>query len=89
MTTAINTQAKASFSATSFLQQKRRETYVSHLQVSTRQSVKHALLTTPSSTKLFSEDVILSLLSQFKDDLQLSLDGSRLALALSQDVLMG
>ena len=71
--TAINAQAKASFAATSFLQQKCHETYVSHLHVLTHQSVKHMLLTTPSSTELFSEDVILSLLTEVKDDLQLSL----------------
>ena len=58
MTTAISAQAKASFAATSFLQQKRRETYVSHLPVSTHRSVKHALFMTLLSTELFAEDVI-------------------------------
>ena len=46
---------------------------MSHLPGSTRPSVKHPLLSTPSSLALFSEDVILALLSQVKDDSQLSL----------------
>ena len=73
MTTAINAQAKASFGATTFQQQKHRETYMSHLPVPTHQSVKLALLMTPLSKELFSEDVITSSLTQVMGDSQLSL----------------
>ena len=73
MTVAINLQAKASFSAATFLQHKRRETYVSHLPVATHPSVKHTLLSTLSSMELFNEDVIQSSLTQVKDDSQLLL----------------
>ena len=74
MTMAINAQAKASFSAVAFLQHKHCETYVSHLPVSTHSSVKHALLSTlTSSSELFHEEVIRSSLTQVKDDSQFSL----------------
>ena len=58
MTSSINSQAKASFSAAAFLKQKQRETLVSHLPGSMHASVKRALLSTPSSSSLFAEDVI-------------------------------
>ena len=73
MTTIINSQARASFSAATFLQQKRRETLVSLLPRATHASVNHALLSTPSSSSLFTEDVIRDSLTQLKDDSQLSL----------------
>ena len=73
MTTAINAQAKASFSAVSFLQHKLRKIYVSHLLVSKHSSVKHALLSIPSFMELFDEEVIRSSLTQVKGDSQLSL----------------
>ena len=44
MTTSLNSQAKASFSAAAFSKQKRWETLVSHLPGSAHASVKHALL---------------------------------------------
>ena len=44
MITAINLQVKASFSAVAFLQQKRRETLVSHLPSATHACVKHGVL---------------------------------------------
>ena len=73
MTTAINAQAKASFSAAAFLQHKCYKTYVSHLLVATHPSVKHTLLSTPSSMELFDEEVIWSSLTQVKDNSQLLL----------------
>ena len=44
--------------ASAFLKQIRRETYVAHLPAHTHDSVKHALLSTPSEDSLFSEEVI-------------------------------
>ena len=73
MTIVINAPVKASFSATAFRQHKRLKTYVSLLLVSTHSSVKHALLSTPSSAELFDEEIIRSSLTQVKDDSQLSL----------------
>ena len=73
MTTTFNSQAKSSFSVAAFLQQVRRESFVSHLLGSTQPSVKHALLSTPSLSALFDEEVIRSSLTQVKDDSQLSL----------------
>ena len=55
MTTALNSQAKASFSAVAFLQQAQLESFVSHLLSCTQASVKHALLSTPSMSVLFDE----------------------------------
>ena len=49
LTVSLNAEAKAAFSATNFMKQKHRETLVSNLPVATHASVKHALLTTPSS----------------------------------------
>ena len=73
MMRALTTQAKTTFSLQEFLQQTRRESYVSHLPGSTYPLVKHALLSTPSTKSLFSEDVILALLTQVKNDSQLCL----------------
>ena len=70
---SLNSQAKASFASTSFLKQKRWETLVSHLPTVVRASVKHALLTSPSSSSLFSEDVIQESLTQVKEDTHLKL----------------
>ena len=73
LSVVLNSQAKASLSAASFLKQKRRETYVSHLPSSTHESVRQALLSSPSDTSLFSDDVITKSLSQVKDDSQILL----------------
>ena len=73
MTTALKSQAKASFSAAAFLQQVHRESFVSHLLGSTHPSIKHTLHSTPSKSALFDEEVIRNLLTQVKDDSQLSL----------------
>ena len=73
MTTTHNFQAKASISVAAFLQQVRRESFFSHLPGSTHLSVKRALLSTPSSSDLFDEEVIRLSLTQVKDDCQLSL----------------
>ena len=73
MATALNFQAKAFFSAVAFLQQVQRESFVSHLLRSTLVSVRHVLLSTSSTSSLFSEEVSRSLLTQVKDDSQLSL----------------
>ena len=70
---ALNSQAKASLSAAAFLKQKRRETYVSHLPSSTHESVRQALLSSPSADSLFSDDVIAKSLGQLKDDSQILL----------------
>ena len=70
---SLNSQAKASFALPSFLKQKRRETLVSHLPTVTHASVKHALLTSLSSSSLFSEDVIRESLTQVKEDSHLKL----------------
>ena len=73
MTTAINSQAKASFSTVAFLQQKKQKTLVSHLPSTTHTSVKYAHLSTPSSSSLFTEDIICGSLTRVKEDSQLSL----------------
>ena len=73
MTTTLNSQAKASFSAAAFLQQVWRVSFVSYLPSSTHASVKHALLSTPSTSALFGEEVILHSLTQVRDDSFLSL----------------
>ena len=73
MTSALSSQAKATFSAVAFLQQVQRESFVSHLPSSTHASVKHALLLTPSMSTLFDEIIILRSLTQVRDDSQLSL----------------
>ena len=59
LSVALSSQAKALLSAAAFLKQKRRETYVSHLPNSTHESVRQALLLSPSAKSLFSEDVIV------------------------------
>ena len=46
---------------------------VSHLPGLTHASVKHALLTTPSSSSLFVVDMIKDTLTQMKEDSQLKL----------------
>ena len=69
----LNSQAKVSFSAGSFLKQMQRETLVSHLPGSTLFSVKHSLLMSPSSSSLFAEDMIRDSLAQVKEDFQLKL----------------
>ena len=71
MTTALNSQVKASFAAVAFPQQVRHESFVPHLPGSTHTSVKHVLLLTPSTSALFDEEVILRLLTQVIDDSQL------------------
>ena len=58
MTEVINAQARAAFFSASFLKQKCHEASVSHLPASTHESVKLALLATPSSSSLFSDEVI-------------------------------
>ena len=73
LTTALNSQAKGSFSVASFLQQVYRESFVSHLSGSAHPSVKQALLSTPSLSDLFHEEVIRSSLTQVKDGSHLSL----------------
>ena len=70
---SLNSQAKASFLAASFLKQKQREMLVSHLLSMTHASVKHALLTSHSSSSLFAKDVIRDSLTQVKEDSQLKL----------------
>ena len=73
MTKANNAQARAAFSSTSFLKPKCREALVSHLPASTHESVKLALLSTPSLSLLFSDKVIKASLTQVKEDLQIKL----------------
>ena len=73
MTATLSSQAKASFSVVAILQQVRKEPYASHLPGSTHISVKHSLLSVPSTSTLFSEEVIHALLTQVKDDSQLYL----------------
>ena len=70
---ALTAQAKASYAASAFLKQVHRETYVAHLSAHTHDSVKHALLSTPSEESLFSEEVIQRSLGQVRDDSQLQL----------------
>ena len=67
LTVSLNSQAKGSFSAASFLKLKRRETLVLLLPSSTHASVKH------SSSSLFAEDIIRDSLAQVKEDSQLKL----------------
>ena len=64
LSVALNSQAKASLSAAAFLKQKRRETYVCHLPSSTHESVRQALLSSPSAESLFSDVVIAKSLGQ-------------------------
>ena len=73
LSVALTTQAKAFYVAASFLKQVRRETYVAHLPPHTHDSVKHALLSTPSEDSLFSEEVIQRSLGQVRNDSQLQL----------------
>ena len=70
---SLNSQAKALFASASFLKQKHRETLVSHLLTVTHAFVKHALLTSPSSSSPFSEDVIRESLTEVKEDSHLKL----------------
>ena len=72
MTTALNSQAKASFSGAALLQQVPCELFVSHLLGCTLTSVKQVLLSTLSTSALLDE-VILRSLTHVKDDSQLSL----------------
>ena len=71
-TLSLQSQAKASFSANCFLQQKRRETFVSHLPASTHASVKYELLATPSSPSLFVNLMIKESFTQMKEDTNLA-----------------
>ena len=73
MTDAINAQVRTAFSSASFLKQKRHETLVSHLPASTHDSVKVALLATPSSSSLFSDEVIKASFTHVKEDSQIKL----------------
>ena len=73
LSVALNSQAKASFAAAEYLKQKCRETYVSHLLSHTHDSVRHALLSSKSSSSLFAEEVIEKSFGQMKDDSQLLL----------------
>ena len=73
LSVALTAQEKASYAASAFLKQIRRETYVTHLPAHTHDSVKHALLSTPSEDSLFSEEVIQRSLGQVRDDSQLQL----------------
>ena len=70
---SLSSQAKTSFASVSFLKQKQWETLVSHLPTVTHASVKHTLLMSPSSSSLFSEDVIRESLTQVKEDSHLKL----------------
>ena len=65
---SLNSQVKASFASILYLMQKCRETLVSHHPAATHASVKHALLSIPSSSTRFSEDVIRESLAQVKED---------------------
>ena len=73
MMDAINAQVRAAFTSASFLKQKCREAIVSLLPASTHGSVKLVLLTTPSSSSLFSDEVIKASLTKVKEDLQIKL----------------
>ena len=74
MTTALNSQAKTSFFPWRlFCSRCTRESFVSHLPGSTHPSVRHTLLSTPSTSALFDEEVIRNSLTQVKEDSQLSL----------------
>ena len=73
MTHTINAQARVSFSSAAFLEQKRGETLVSHLPSQTQESLKLAFLSTPSSSSLFSKDIIKESLTQVKEDSQIKL----------------
>ena len=65
LSVALTAQAKALYAASVFLKQVRRETYVAHLPAHTHDSVKRALLSTPSEESLFSEEVIQRSLGKF------------------------
>ena len=67
-TDAINAQARAAFSSASCVKQKCREALVSHLSPQTLESINLALLATPSSSSLFSNDIIKESLTQVKED---------------------
>ena len=71
LTLSLQSQAKVSFCVACFLQQKPRETFVSHLPASTHASVKHALLATPSPS-LFADLVIKESFTQVKEDTNLA-----------------
>ena len=73
LSVALTAQAQASYAASAFLKQIRRKTYVAHLPTHTHDSVKHALLSTPSEDSLFSEEVIQCPLGQVRDDSELQL----------------
>ena len=73
LSVALTAQAKALYVASAFLQQIHRVTYVANLPAHTHDSVKHALLSTPSEESLFSEEVIQRSLGQVRDDSQLQL----------------
>ena len=73
LSVALTVQAKASYAASAFLKQVCRESYVAHLPAHTNDSVKHAVLSTPSEESLFSEEVIQRSLGQVRDDSQLQL----------------
>ena len=73
VTTALTSQANASFLIAGFLQQVWKELYVSHVLGSTHPSFEHTLLSKPSTSTLFSKEVICALPTQVKDDSQLSL----------------
>ena len=70
---ALTAQVKALYATSAFLKQMRRETYVAHLPAHTHDSMKHAVLSTPSEDSLFSEEVIQRSLGQVRDDSQLQL----------------
>ena len=53
LSVSLTAQVKASYAASAFLKQVHRETYVAHLPAHTHDSVKHALLSTPSEESLF------------------------------------
>ena len=73
LSVALTAQAKASYVASAFLKQVRHETYVAHLPAHMHDSVKHALLSTPSEESLFFEEVMQHSLGQVRDDSQLQL----------------
>ena len=73
LSVALTAQAKASYVASAFLKQICQETYVAHLPAHMHDSVKQALLSTPSEESLFSEEVIQRSLGQVRDDSQLRL----------------
>ena len=72
LTLSLQSQAKASFSVACFLQQKGKETFVSHLPASSHASVKHVLVMTPPSPSLFADSVIKESFTQVKNDCNLA-----------------